>query len=163
MDEGASSVSSRERHRRRKEALAKRKINLELDNQSFFFLVKHHVCPNDDNSRYDQVTNRMYLVYQNGRRMVNGVILGKLMHAMRPEIISTPGREDFPVLDPVLGNLVDSLKGDVVRFNWGIIQRELRKYGAEISQTVKDNVIQTQNHEVIREILRYLMEFEKRC
>lgn len=84
------------------------KINLELDNQSFFFLVHHNVCPNDENSQYDQVTNRMYLVNQNGRRMLNGVIIGKLMHAMRKEVIDTPGREDFPVLDPVLGNLADS-------------------------------------------------------
>jgi hypothetical protein len=115
------SLSSRERHRRRQIQLARRKIRLELDSQSFFFLVHHQVCPNDDNSEYDPITNRIYLVNENGRRLMNGVIMGKLMHAMRKNIISTPGREDFPVLDPVLGNLADTMKPDVVHFNWGII------------------------------------------
>ena len=49
-----------------------------MDNQSFFFLVRHKVCPNDDNSRYNTITNRMYLVYKNGRRMIIGVTIGQL-------------------------------------------------------------------------------------
>lgn len=79
-----------------------------MDNQSFFFLVRHKVCPNDDNSRYNTITNRMYLVYKNGRRMINGVTIGQLMYSLRKDIVATPGREDFPFLDPVLGNLADS-------------------------------------------------------
>lgn len=55
-------LSSRERHKRKQEQLAKRKIRVELDNQSFFFLVHHNVCPNDDNSEYDQIANRIYLI-----------------------------------------------------------------------------------------------------
>ena len=83
---------------------------VEIDNQSFYFLLKHKTCLNDDNSRYEPVSNRMQLLNKNGRQMENGVMIGKLMISLRKIALQTPGRDEFPVLDPVVGNLTDSSK-----------------------------------------------------
>lgn len=83
--------------------------------------MKHNACTNDDNSRYEPVTNRMHLLRHNGRRLENGVTVGQIITNVRQLAIKTPGREEFPVLDPVLGNLTDSSKQSVIQFNWGII------------------------------------------
>lgn len=49
-----------------------------------------------------------------------------------------------------------------MQFNWGIIQREIKKFGAEINSVVKEALIYG-NHEVIREIVQFLMEFDRKC
>ncbi len=99
-DSGDSDDSSRSRRRRRE-------MVVELDNQQFFFLMQYEACPNDKNSIYNSITNRMNLVKRNAWRMENGYIIGKLMTNLRKKIIQVPGREDFPILDPVLGKLID--------------------------------------------------------
>lgn len=52
----------------------------------------------------------MQLLNKNGRRLENGVMIGKLMISLRKVALITPGRDEFPVLDPVLSNLTDSSK-----------------------------------------------------
>lgn len=64
------------------------------------------------------------------------------------------------MLDPVLGNMTDTNNSSWVHFNWGIIQREIRKFGGEFNNAVKD-LICNKNHDVIREILKFLMAFER--
>ena len=64
------------------------------------------------------------------------------------------------MLDPVLSNMTDSADHSWVHFNWGIIQRELRKFGADISQQVKEMVVDGQ-HDIIREVLKFLIDFDK--
>lgn len=84
------------------------------------------------------------------------------MSKLRTIAVETPGREGFPVLDPVLAKLNDSDKFEKLVFNWGLIQREMRKYGVDITTKVKEALIDG-HHEIMREILRFLMNFEKKC
>jgi hypothetical protein len=63
----------------RPQEVQKRKVLVEIDNSQFFFLIKYNVCPNDENSRYYGASNKMHLVGKNGRQMVNGVIIGKIL------------------------------------------------------------------------------------
>lgn len=104
----------------------------------------------------------MHLIKKNGRQMENGVTIGKLLPLLRKIALNTPGREQFPVLDPVIGNLTDSSDMSWVHFNWGIIQRELRKFGADISNHVKEMLVNGE-HEVIREVIKFLINFERVC
>ncbi len=66
----------------------------------------------------------------------------------------------FPVLNPVLSNMNDSGSQSWVHFNWGIIQRELKKFGAEVINQVKE-IIVNGKFEVIRDVLKFLMNFER--
>ena len=74
--DSSSTVNS---NNQRPQEVQKREVLVEIDNSQFFFLIKYNVCPNDENSRYDGATNKMHLVGKNGRRMENGVIIGKLL------------------------------------------------------------------------------------
>ena len=47
--------------------------------------------------------------------------------------MGTPGREEFPFLDPVIGKLTDSWDPAWIHFNWSVIQREIKKFGAEMT------------------------------
>ena len=96
-------------------------ICVEIMNSEFYFLIKNKVCQNDDNSIYDNKTNKMMLINKNGRQLWNGVMIGKIMVNLRVEALSTANMLQFPVLDPVLSNMTDSPAPSWVHFNWGII------------------------------------------
>ena len=135
-------------------------ICVEIYNSEFYFLIKNKVCKNDDNSIYDNATNKMFLVGRNGRRLWNGVMIGKIMVNLRKETLESKCALDFPVLDPVLSSLTDSNEPSWIHFNWSVIQRELKKFGAEMINQVKELIIHGE-HEVIRDVLKFLMNFEK--
>jgi hypothetical protein len=135
-------------------------ICVEIMNSEFYFLIKNKVCQNDDNSIYDNKTNKMMLINKNGRQLWNGVMIGKIMVNLRVEALSTANMLQFPVLDPVLSNMTDSPALSWVHFNWGIIQRELKKFGAEMINQVKE-IIVGGKFEVIRDVLKFLMNFER--
>ena len=102
----------------------------------------------------------MLLIGKNGRQLENGVMVGRLLHQLRKQAVTNAFWTDFPVLDPVLSNMTDSTEKSWVHFNWGLIQREIKKFGCEFSNLVKDLIIK-KNHEVIREIIKFLMGFER--
>ena len=129
-------------------------------NSEFYFLIKNKVCQNDDNSIYDNKTNKMMLINKNGRQLWNGVMIGKIMVNLRVEALQTANMQHFPVLDPVLSSMNDSAAHSWVHFNWGIIQRELKKFGAEMINQVKE-IIVAGKFEVIRDVLKFLMNFER--
>lgn len=133
---------------------------MEIDNNQFFFLIKNNVCINDENSIYDSQSNKMLLIGRNGRQLENGVMVGRLLHILRKQAVTNAKWEDFPVLDPVIGNMTDTVDKSWVRFNWGLIQREIKKFGGEFSNSVKDLIV-NKNHEVIREIIKFLTGFER--
>jgi hypothetical protein len=62
-------------------------ICVEIMNSEFYFLIKNKVCQNDDNSIYDNKTNKMMLINKNGRQLWNGVMIGKIMVNLRVEAI----------------------------------------------------------------------------
>ena len=121
---------------------------MEIDNNLFFFLIKNNVCINDENSIYDSQSNKMLLIGRNGRQLENGVMIGRLLHGLRKQAVANAKWEDFPVLDPVIGNMTDTVDKSWVHFNWGLIQREIKKFGGEFSNSVKDLIV-NKNHEVI--------------
>lgn len=133
---------------------------MEIDNNQFFFLIKNNVCINDENSIYDSQSNKMLLFGRNGRQLENGVMVGRLLHVLRKQAVTNAKWEDFPVLDPVIGNMTDTVDKSWVHFNWGLIQREIKKFGGEFSNSVKDLIV-NKNHEVIREIIKFLTGFER--
>lgn len=87
-------------------------------------------------------------------------MIGKIMVNLRAEAIQTANMHAFPVLDPVLSNMTDSAQTSWVHFNWGIIQRELRKFGAEMINQVKELIVGGK-YEIIRDTLKFLMNFER--
>ena len=102
----------------------------------------------------------MQLINKNGRQLWNGVMLGKIMVNLRNEAVATAAMHQFPVLDPVLSNMTDSGQQTGVHFNWGIIQRELKKFGAEMINQVKELIVNG-HFEIIRDVLKFLMSFER--
>lgn len=145
---------------RRSREQRKEESCVEIENTHFFFLIKNNVCLNDENSVYDTQTNKMLLIGRNGRQLENGVMVGRLLHILRKQAVLNAKWEDFPVLNPVLSNMTDTTDKSWVHFNWGLIQREIKKFGGEFSNLVKD-LIMNKNHEVLREILKFLMAFER--
>jgi hypothetical protein len=87
-------------------------------------------------------------------------MIGRLLHTLRRSAVNNAKWEDFPVLDPVLGNMTDTNNQSWVHFNWGLIQREIKKFGGEFSNSVKDLIV-NKSHDVIREIVKFLMGFER--
>jgi hypothetical protein len=147
-------------NQRRSREQRKEESCVEIENQQFFFLIKNNVCPNDENSVYDSQSNKMLLIGRNGRSLENGVMVGRLLHILRKHAVVNAKWEDFPVLDPVLGNMTDTTDKSWVHFNWGLIQREIKKFGGEFSNSVKDLILK-KNHEILREIIKFLMAFER--
>jgi hypothetical protein len=126
----------------------------------FFFLIKNNVCPNDENSVYDTQSNKMLLIGRNGRQLENGVMIGRLLHLLRKWAVTHAKWDDFPVLDPVLSNMTDTVEKSWVHFNWGLIQREIKKFGGEFSNSVKDLIL-NKNHDILIEIIKFLMNFDR--
>jgi hypothetical protein len=87
-------------------------------------------------------------------------MIGRIMVNLRAEAVLTAGMQQFPVLDPVLSRMTDSGQQSWVHFNWGIIQRELKKFGAEMINQVKELIVVGQ-FEIIRDVLKFLMNFER--
>ena len=65
-------------------------------------------------------------------------------------------------MDPVLSNLTDNATPSWVHFNWGVIGRELKKFGCELISKVKEAIV-AGHHEIIREVIRFLMDHERTC
>ena len=75
-DTSESETASPEASRSRSKRLSRRRFHIQLDNQLYYFLTHHKVCPADVDSRYDAVTNRTNLIRKNGRQLINGVMIG---------------------------------------------------------------------------------------
>ena len=73
---------------------------------------------------------------EHAARLENGFYIGRLMHAIRKEVIKNT-RKPF-TLDPVLANLQDLSSKVSTEFNWNLISAGLKKFNLKLSKEKKN-------------------------
>lgn len=75
-------------------------------------------------------------------------------------VTKTPFPKSLLNIDPALGELVDSLLPEHKKVNWGILLRQFRKFGIQMSSEIREKLCGGDKKEIV-ELLRFLVIFEK--
>ena len=133
---------------------------VELDVDLYFWLTDRGDVPDDQrNQVLHPLSQRVRLHREHSQRLMNGVYIGKLMHALRKMVIKK-SKKPF-TLDPALLNLKDQSVVNARDSNWNTVAAELRKFNIKLTKEQKNQIVYDLKQSLVVDVLRQLQEYDK--
>ena len=112
---------------------------VELDVDQYFWLIDRGDVLDDPRNQVHTPSQRVKLHREHSQRLMNGVYIGKLMHALR-KIIIKKSKKPF-TLDPALLSLKDQSVVNARDSNWNTVAAELRKFNIKLTKDQKNQLV----------------------
>lgn len=105
----------------------------------------------DQRNQVSVQRQKVKLHREHSQRLLNGVYIGKLMHAIR-KIILKKSKKPF-TLDPVLQNLKDQSVVNAREYNWNFLVPELKKFNIRVTKDQKSQIVYDSRQSLVLDVL----------
>jgi hypothetical protein len=129
----------------------------------YFYLVYRDCLEQSPHDKLDHESKVVTLGKRSVRHLKNGLSVGKLLLCMRRSVYQgqPPMVQQVFQLDPLLGNLPDTLKASVLQRSWSLVRRNIKKFGIEVFRHSADLIIASETPYEVVHLVKFLIDFEK--